>query len=272
MDTTVLGIIVITLCTVLAVGGMLFVRKIVGLEKLQELHEISGDMLSVIGTLYAVLLGFVVVDAMTNVQNMRYNVEQEANALGNIYLSADGLPADLRNRMHSYCQNYLTIVVGQEWKAMADGKSIDEAHVLTWKMWRLATHLDASTQGDQSIKDRILEELSDLSDNRRTRLVTATHGIAPIMWVLLISGGVFTMVFTYFFGLENIVAQSIMTALIAITLSLNIWLVYLFGYPFSGDVNVTPEAFELNRKLFDQYEVKCVQDTKCDITKVKLGE
>jgi hypothetical protein len=258
MNSTLLGIIVVTLSTLLAVSGMLLVRKTVGLDRIQKFHEISGDMLSVIGTLYAVLLGFIVVDVMSNVQEMRYNVEQEANALGNVYLCADGLPDDLRKKVQGYCREYLDLVVNKEWASMANGKSNEQAHVVTWKLWRVATHLDATKQGDQSIKDRMLEELSNLSDNRRTRLVTATHGVAPIMWVILLVGGVFTMIFTYFFGLENLIAQSIMTALIAITLSLNIFLIYLFGYPFSGDVNVTPEAFELNAKLFSDYDTTTV--------------
>lgn len=257
METTILGIIVVTISTVFAVAGMFIARRAVGWKNLMTFHEVSGNMLSVVGTLYAVLLGFVVVDAMNNVTEMRVTVEQEANALGNIYLAADGLQSDSRERLHGFCKKYVDIVVNQEWAAMEQGKGVEEAHVLTWKMWRLATHLNSTTQTDGSIKDRLLEELANLSDNRRTRLVTASHGVAPIMWVILLVGGVFTMVFTYFFGLEDTKAQAIMTALVAITLSLNIFLVYLYGYPFSGDINISPEAFEVTQKLFKEYDIKC---------------
>ncbi|MCA9801560.1 MAG: DUF4239 domain-containing protein [Cyanobacteria bacterium HKST-UBA02] len=253
MSTLLLGIIVVSVSTVLAVAGMLIVRKALGLDKLKSFHEVSGDMLSVIGTLYAVLLGFVVVDAMTHMQEMRLTVEQEANAAANIYLAADGLPSASCERIQGQCAEYVDLVTNQEWTAMTHGEGIDEAHVVTWKLWHEATHIEAESEGMGTIKDRILEEISNLSDNRRTRLVMARHGVAPTMWFFLIVGGVITVIFTYFFGLECIKTQAIMTALIALTLSLNVFLVYLFGYPFSGDVAVFPDAFELDKKIFSEF-------------------
>lgn len=253
MSTLFLGITVVTVSTVLAVVGMLLVRKLLGLEKLKSFHDVSGDMLSVIGTLYAVLLGFVVVDAMTHMEEMRLTVEQEANAVANIYLVADGLPSQKGLKLQKHCIDYVKLVTEQEWKAMQEGRAIDEAHIVTWRMWHEATHIEAESEGMGCIKDRVLEELSNLSDNRRTRLVMARHGVAPTMWFFLIVGGVITVVFTYFFGLECIKTQSVMTALIALTLSLNVFLVYLFGYPFSGDVAVFPDAFKLDQKIFESF-------------------
>lgn len=232
---------------------MLAVRKALGLEKLKSFHDVSGDMLSVIGTLYAVLLGFVVVDAMTHMEEMRLTVEQEANAVANIYLVADGLPSEKCLKLQKHCVDYVKLVTEQEWKAMQAGKAIDEAHIVTWRMWHEATHIEAESEGMGCIKDRVLEELSSLSDNRRTRLVMARHGVAPTMWFFLIVGGIITVVFTYFFGLECLKTQSVMTALIALTLSLNVFLVYLFGYPFSGDVAVFPDAFELDQQIFESF-------------------
>lgn len=257
MNTMVLGVVIVTVSTGLAILGLLMVRKRVGLAKLVTYHEVAGEMLSVLGTLYAVLLGFVVVDAMNHLQEMRLNVEQEANSLANVFLAADGLPDHLKAKLHGYCDEYVKIVIDKEWDEMRVGQASDDGHIVSWKMWKLVTNFQCDSEGEGAIKDRLLEELSTMSDNRRTRLVMSSHGVHPIMWFFLITGAVFTMVFTYFFGLESATAQCIMTALIAITISLNVFLVYLFGYPFSGEVAVYPDAFKLDQKIFREYELRC---------------
>ena len=51
-------------------------------------HDISGQYLSIVGTMYAVLLGLIVVDAMSRFQQAFLIVEEEANSLSElIYLA-----------------------------------------------------------------------------------------------------------------------------------------------------------------------------------------
>src|SRR5690606_12778801 len=107
---------------------------------------------------------------------------------------------------------------------------------------------------DETIRGRMLEEMCQMTDKRRTRLVTTQLGVAPIMWAVLIVGGVFTVLFTYFFGVENLRAQIIMTVLVATTLSLNVFLVFVFAYPLAGDVAVRPDAFQMDLLIFDFHE------------------
>ncbi len=90
------------------------------------------------------------------------------------------------------------------------------------------------------------------AESRRTRLVSAQMGVQPILWAVLIVGGLFTVLFTYFFGVESIRAQIIMTTLVALTLALNMFLVFVFGSPFTGDLAVRPDAFKLNLKIYEK--------------------
>lgn len=100
MDSFFLGTIVIGGSTFLSVAGMYLVRKIVHLEKLQSYHEVGGYLLSVLGTLYAVVLGFVVVSASQGMDQAKLNVEKEANAVADVYRLAEGFPD--RNRRQPF--------------------------------------------------------------------------------------------------------------------------------------------------------------------------
>lgn len=52
------------------------------------------------------------------------------------------------------------------------------------------------------------------------------------------------------FSLERVRTQIMMTVLVTIVLGLNLTLVAMFRYPFSGDVRVQPDAFAYDRRLF----------------------
>ena len=254
MNSYVLGFIVVLVSTVLAVGGMLLVRRFVDLQRLNSYHEVAGYFLSIIGTLYAVLLGFVIVDAMNNLQNARMVAEQEANSLCNIYLVSEGLSTGCRDRLRFACSKYADAVINEEWRSMRLGESSPKAVVAIMGLWTTAARFEPSTEGEQNVHQTILSEVSTLSNNRRDRLVNSAHGVAPLMWAVLIVGGVFTVVFTYFFGTASIAAQVVMTILVSITLSLNVFLVYVFGYPFATELGVKPEALKLDQMIFKRME------------------
>lgn len=254
MNSFLAGGLFIVLSTILAVAGMIFVRKRVGVQNLTAHHEVAGHLLSVIGTLYAVLLGFVVVDAMQHQQDLRVIVDNEATHLCNIFLAAEGLPEKDRVSIRNHCRNYAEIVIEKEWPLLAKGGYSSEAFGHTWGLWKEISTFDAKTPREEAIHQQLISEVCQVTESRRTRLVSAAHGVAPVLWVVLIVGGVFTLIFTYFFAVENERTQIVMTTLVALTLSLNIFLVFIFGYPFSGDIAVRPDSFRLDLAVFKHFE------------------
>lgn len=254
MNSYLAGGLFIVLTTALAVAGMLYVRKRVGVQQLITHHEVAGHLLSVIGTLYAVLLGFVVVDAMQHQQDLRLIVDNEATHLCNIYLAAHGLPEDIKRSIRTHCKDYAEIVITEEWPLLSKGGYSPEAFKNSWGLWKEITTYDPKNSREQAIQQQLISEICEVTESRRTRLVSASHGVAPIMWIVLIVGGLFTLIFTYFFAVESLKTQVIMTVLVAMTLALNIFLVFVFGYPFAGDNSVRPDSFKLDLGVFKHFE------------------
>lgn len=255
MNSYTLGIIFVIVSTMLAVAGMLLVRKQVGVESLTSYHEVAGYLLSVIGTLYAVLLGFVVVDAMGKQQELRVIIEHEASGVANIFLSSYGLSdLDSRKRLQDLCYEYAVEVINDEWPAMERGTYSPSAFSCAWKLWKEIGNLETGSEKEESVRQQILSEMCQMTENRRTRLITAGAGLSPVMWAVLIIGGVFTVLFTYFFGVKSVLAQIIMTVLVAMTLALNVFLVFVFAYPLSGDLAVKPDAFKMDLLIFKHFD------------------
>src|SRR5688572_21472899 len=114
-----------------SIALMLLVRKVLGLEFLKEHHPVSDPLLACVGTLFAILLGFMVANAMTRFEEARVNVEQEAGAVGDIYRLSRGLPQDVGAEIRADCFKYVDGVLQVEWKTM------DKDRKMSYEVWNL---------------------------------------------------------------------------------------------------------------------------------------
>jgi hypothetical protein len=248
------GFVVVSITTIMAVAGMLLVRRLVSLATLAVYHEVASYMLSVVGTLYAVLLGFVIVDAMQHMQDVRGLVSMEASGLANIYLCAEGLPDPKRSTIRALCVQYAHEVIDDEWITLREGKYSQKTFHTVFRIWKEITTLNPVTGREQGLQQQLVSEICSMTQNHRTRVISSIKGVAPIMWFVLITGGIFTVIFTYFFGVPDMRVQSLMTVLVAMTLSLNVYLVFVFGNPMATDLGISPGPFQLDLLIFDSFE------------------
>src|SRR5262249_32314689 len=102
----------------------------------------------------------------------------------------------------------------------------------------------------QAIYSSMLTQFGQVADSRRFRVVTSHGSVSPVLWAVLIAGGALTIVFTYFFAVESLKAQALMTILVAVTISLNVMLVGLFSNPYRGNLRIQPSGFMYDQKMF----------------------
>jgi len=235
---------------VLAVGGMFLVRKYCSHEIMQEHHAVAGPFLSIIATLYAVVVGFIVVDSMNNFQSARLNVEREANCIHDLWHLAQGVPDPLQTEVRKLCIEYADTMVNYEWPSMASGSMGDQGHLVFTRLWHGVTRYQPKNDADSMFLSQMVNELQTAGDCRHSRLLAAQSVYDPAIWLVVGVGSVITIVFTYFFGVQNIKIQALMTALVTIVLTLNLVAIDMFSTPFSGDVRVSPRAFQSDLDYF----------------------
>lgn len=245
------GIVLITLVVGFSLAGLYVARKMIPIDKLKSHHEVGGYLLSVVGTMYAVLLGLVVVDAMTKFQTARSVVETEANSLADVFLLAERFPPENAKVIRMLCRDYAKEVVEVEWQLMIDEKIDTKARKTCVTLMREVMSVEPVTENQKAIYQVAIQEACQMWDSRRARTNLAQYGVPGVEWMVLILGGVVTVVFTYFFGLESFLAQTLMTFMVSFLISLNLYLVVLFGSPFSGDLHVGSEAFKVDQLIFE---------------------
>jgi hypothetical protein len=251
IDSYGAGVVIVLLTALLSVGALQLVRRFFPKESLRKSQEVSGYLLSIIGTMYAVLLGLVVVDAMSKFQEARNNVQAEANALADVYLLAERFSDSKENQIKGLCLHYVQRVVEVEWSMMDDGKiDMDSRHTAI-NLMRAVQEIEPKGEAQVAVYPMAVQQVCQLWDYRRARTNAAQFGVPGEEWLVLIVGGTITIGFICFFTVESVALQTCMTVMVSVLISLNLLLVLWFGYPFSGDRKVHPDPFNVDKKVFD---------------------
>ena len=101
--------------TLIAVAGALLVRRWVPVDVLERHNEVAGFIYSVIGVMYAVLLGFTAIIVWERYDQAQAEVEKEANVLGDLFRDAQAFPDDTRRELETNLRTYAKLVVDKEW-------------------------------------------------------------------------------------------------------------------------------------------------------------
>jgi hypothetical protein len=241
----------IVLCGSLgSIAGLLWVRKFVTFEKLRPSHDVGGYLLSVVGTLYAVLLGLVVVDAMQQYQHARCVTETEANTLADIFVMANRLHEPERSKIQLACRNYIGQVISSEWSHMKCGGYCPIARGRAVELMTMLVAVTPENEIEKALYPSLVQESSVFWQNRQSRLLSAQNHLPAFEWVVLILGGLIVIIFTFLFGLEHFKLQVLMTGLLGTLLSLNFALLLFFAYPFNSELGIQADAFRSVEDVF----------------------
>jgi hypothetical protein len=166
-------------------------------------------------------------------------------------LLSERFPEAKEKQIKNLCSHYVERVVDVEWRLMDDGKIDMESRHTAINLMRAVQDFEPKTQAEQAIYPMAVQQVCQLWDCRRTRTNAAQYGVPGEEWLVLLIGGVITVVFVCLFNIENTALQTSMTVMVAVLVSLNLLLVLWFGYPFSGDRKVHPDPFQVDKKVFE---------------------
>jgi hypothetical protein len=239
------GLLMVVGTVVVAILGLLLVRRLVPLDFLQMHHEVGGYMIGVMGTVYAVILAFIVFFVWNQYQIAAAAVVAEANGVGDLSRMIKRLPEPLQSQLRGALVNYLQVVIHSEWPAMGSQNESQEAWSAMEKIWEI--YRRANIPRDEHVQifySQSLQQMNNLSNSRRARLF-ASHGKVPtLIWVLLWLEGAIILGFTYFFGVRSIRSQCLMTIAFALIVSLNLFLILELDRPFGGLAQISPMPLE----------------------------
>jgi magnesium-transporting ATPase (P-type) len=227
-------------------GSMLFMaalNRVWPREKRQVHNDLIGWQLNIIGTTYAVILGFMLYTVWTEFGSANLNVDLEASALRNVYRLAEGLPEQQRRQLQSQARAYAQAVIDRDWPEMARAEIPEESHNINQAMWKTLMSVKAASPTEVVAEDHAISELSSLTVYRRTRLLQSRYQLPTIFWGVLLIGGFLTIASASMFGTANARLHALQVFAFTLLITLVLLAIADVNLPFRGWVHVDNYAF-----------------------------
>jgi hypothetical protein len=239
----VLALLVVGLPMLVAAVGLLIVRSRVSHPRLQPHHDVAGYIYSGLAVLYAVLLAFVVVIVWQQFNATDIRVHQEADELGNLFRAAQVFPNPVQDALLGAVRSYARAVIEEEWADMARGAENSGAWQAYNHLWLIIRTLEPHAPAEVNWHATILQSLTTLSDYRRDRLSDSRAVLPPVLWVVLLSGGVINVGYTYLFGVKSLTVHLLITMALTAMTTLLLLVILIMDHPFAGNFRVEAEPF-----------------------------
>ena len=239
-----MGVLVVFLAVVLAVAGLAVVQRLVPLSLREAHNAATGTIYAAAYVMFGVTVGFSLFLVWQQYDTAQKTAEGEAATMEELYWLAGSFPEPERGRAQDLAASYARVVVEEEWPVMGEGRTSPRAAELADELRVSIQDFEPRTPAEQQLSEAGLTQLDDLDERRALRMLEVREGLPPIVWVVLIVGGVITVAFTYLFGLETPWLHMLAVAALTVVVTLIIYTVGVLDYPFDDNLQVGPNAFE----------------------------
>jgi len=235
----------------IAVAAHAVFRRYVKPESLLPHQEVAGFLVAIVGVLYAVVLGFLVISVWSSFDLAQRNADAETTSIANILFISNGMPEDVRKRQRVLLGNYAHEVLHVEWPMLADAQEDLRARgMLATALHEMAvapfdTRDQAEMMRESTLRSAALVSYRDVATQRRQRILDSEAHVQPTMYFAIAAGGLIVLAFVFLFGVQNWRLQLIMTALVTAMIGLQIGIIFEMDRPFWGAIHVSSDAWSL---------------------------
>ena len=245
MITAFYGFLVVSLAVALAVAGLLLAQRLVPLSVRESHNAAIGIIYAALYVMFGVMVGFsayLVLNKYTTSQN---TAKIEASNVEELYWLAEQFPEPERDQVQELAVSYARVVIHEEWPLMRQGETSTNAEATVGTLRRSLEDIEPGTDTERAVFSQALERVHDLDEAREVRLLNVQEGLPPILWIVLVSLGIDTILFTYFVGMKSTWLHACAVAALTGGIALIIFTIVVLDHPFGGELRLGPDAFEL---------------------------
>jgi hypothetical protein len=240
-----LAVAILAVGEALAVGLMMLVRTRAPAGSFFHDTSEAAGVFAVVGTAYAVLLAFVFFLAFQAYDNARNEARSEADAVMSMYRTAESFPPATSTRLRGGLTCYARSVVEGEWPAMRHDRS--DPLVQRWieTLDHEARHAPIAGAQQTEALDHWFDVAEARQDGRRGRLAEAGDVVPPLVWLVLVLGGLVVVGYTCFFAdpAERRLGQAMIMLAVSSMVVSSLLVVYFLDHPYQDQSgSIRPSA------------------------------
>jgi hypothetical protein len=210
----------------------------------KALNDVNAWQMGVLGTTYGVILGFMLFTVWTDFRTAEIDVAQETAALLNVHHIAAGLPSPQREQMDALAIKYADAAINQEWPAMQMQHASHAGEAVLEQMWRALIAAESQNIRETTTLDHLTTALTNLGERRRLRDEEHESRLPGVLWVLLIVGGMATVVSSCLLGNDKKWLHYGQVLAFTFVVALTLATIADLARPFEGAVAVSPASLQ----------------------------
>jgi hypothetical protein len=242
------NIVVVSVTVLVSLLAMAVVNKFWPREKRRGDNDFIGWQMAVLGTTYAVILGFMLYAVWSSFGEADLNVDSEANAVVDVYRLAPGLPEPQRTQLQKLAHDYVDTVISRDWPEMARGEVPEQSTAIQQEMWKVVMSLKTASPTEVNAQEHAMLELESLARRRLTRIRQSKSRLPGMLWCVLLVGGVLTIVSSCTLGSDNVKLQVLEVFCLSLLVSLTLVAISDIHRPFRGPIHITDYSFQQARQ------------------------
>ncbi len=205
-------------------------------------NDVTAAVYATFGVLYAVILGLLVSHGQTRRDVVDASSVREASLLVDVAQAAIAFGPATSDTLRQACIRYAEHVSEKEWTG--DIEPDRHAHHVHFDfIWHQVRSIEPSDLREQSIYTSMLSTLQTLSLERAQRMAAAGDHMSPFLKVVLLIGAAVTVLFLWFFGMQDHRMHLTYTWLVTLMLGLVLVLIFALDNPMQRGIGVSPEAY-----------------------------
>ena len=207
-------------------------------------NDVAGFIIAVVGTLYAVVLGFTTVQVWEHYEAARLHVWAESASVADVWHDAVGLPTPIRTRLRNDMSTYALTMINEEWAALRQGSFSVRGDELIMDAATANGEFIPHNNGASNAQASIIGKLNDLHDMRAQRIATNAEGISAFQWTVLWIGAAVVIGFCCIFSASHLNAHLLMTGAVTVLIVAMLVLIFELQYPFRSLIGIAPTPWQ----------------------------
>jgi hypothetical protein len=215
-------------------------RKRFGPKQPGDTRALSSEVIGRIGVLHGLILALVFANAQGGMQQLRSDINAEASAIDHVYYNARRYGAAPQLQAASVA--YIETVIGKDWPSLHAKRELSADGWVAWReVLEAALALQPQTRRERVLAAQIEADIWEIEKLRQARGYEADHAMPREFWLLAIAGLV--LISLLLFVHEITPLHQGMMALYSGYTGLALFLIYDLSHPFSGAMQIGPDAF-----------------------------
>jgi hypothetical protein len=235
--------------TLVSIAAIPLRRWLVGRDDTGH-HEALDAVFSSVSSLYAILLGLILVAAWQNFQDAEAEQIDEGNRLVSLFRLSGGLSEPEARKIRLSLFQYAQSTVGEEWAWMdslykrSEGQTTGTPKAFAFhnELWAHYVSYAPKDTRDELALNYSMQELIKLSEDRRSRLLDAKPYLPADVWRLLFGGAVVVMVMAALFTQGRNGLFAVMSFALGASIAFELAVVISVDHPYAGRTVVEPNA------------------------------